>query len=352
MTCLLNGADLRSRGIAIGELAPLLGGTVEGDPETRVYGVGGLDDAGDGVIVRVEAERYLEKAVASPAAALLIDRALPAAGKPAIRVAKVRLAFAKCLALFSPDVPPPPGVHPAAIVPPTAEVGEGCSIGAFAVVGERARLGRGVILHPHAVVGTDAEVGDGSEIFPHAVLYARTVVGRRVRIHAGAVIGADGYGFEWAGDHHERIPQIGRVRLGDDVEVGANTTIDRATTGETVIGPGTKIDNLVQIGHNTRTGAHCLIIAQVGIAGSCTLGNGVVMAGQSGMKDHVHLGDGLQVAARSGIWGDHDGPGVISGHPARPHREEVRIQAALGRLPELLKRVKELEKRLAELADG
>ena len=268
--------------------------------------------------------------------------------KPCIRISGVRGAFARCLELFAPREEAPPGVHETAIVGPGVTLGSGCSVMAYAVIGRGARLGDGVVVHPHAVVGEDAELGAESIIYSHAVLYPRTVTGARVRVHAGAVIGADGYGYEWNGERHQKIPQVGRVRLGDDVEVGANTTIDRATTGETVVGAGTKIDNLVQIGHNVTTGQHCLIVSQVGIAGSVTLGNGVVMGGQSGSADHLTIADGARIAARGGVWGDVPAGAVYGGHPARPQRDEVRIQAAMRRLPELLRRVKELERLLEE----
>jgi UDP-3-O-[3-hydroxymyristoyl] glucosamine N-acyltransferase len=268
-------------------------------------------------------------------------------GKPCIRVERVKLAFIRALELFAPGEGPAPGVHPTAVIGEGVSLGEGVRVGAFAVIGDGARLGERTIIDAHAVLGEQVETGPDCRVRPHAVLYPRTVLGARVTVHSGAVIGADGYGYEWDGRRHRKVPQIGRVRLCDDVEVGANSTIDRATTGETVIGPGTKIDNLVQIGHNVRTGAHCLIISQTGIAGSAKLGNGVVLAGQVGVKDHIEIGDGVQAAGKSGVWGSQPPGVVISGHPARPHREQVRIEAALGKLPELMRRVRELERRLA-----
>jgi UDP-3-O-[3-hydroxymyristoyl] glucosamine N-acyltransferase len=335
-------------GISLAELAERLGGQAEGSPSLRITGAAGLQDAHPGCLVRVEHPRYLEAAEASPAAALLTDLRIGPLQKPAIRVKQVRLAFAQALGLFAPEEDRPDGIHPTAVVASDAELGPGCAVGPYAVIGRRARLGARSVVHAHAVIGEGTEIGEDSVIFPQVVLYSRTIVGARAKIHSGSVIGADGFGYEWNGRGHQKIPQIGRVRIGDDVEIGANATIDRATTGETVIGPGTKVDNLVQVAHNVRTGAHCLIVSQVGIAGSTTLGNGVVLAGQAGVKDHVHLGDGVQAAGKSGVWGDQPAGARVSGHPARPHREEIRIQGALGQLPELLKRVAELERRLAE----
>ncbi len=343
------GESIRS--VTLRELAERVGGSVEGDPNTLITSVTGLDDARAGSLVRVENERYAQAAEASAAAAVLAAPGPVRFSKPCIRVAHVRMAFARCLEVFSPDERPHAGVHRTAVVGDGSEIAADASIGPYAVLGRRVRVGARVVVHPHAVIGDDVEIGADSVVHPHSVLYRGTILGSRVRIHAGAAIGADGYGYEWSGSGHYKIPQIGRVRLGDDVEVGANTTIDRATTGETVIGSGTKIDNLVQIGHNVRTGQHCLIVAQVGIAGSSTLGNGVVLAGQVGVKDHVQLGDGVQVAAKGGVWGDVPAGQKISGNPPRPHREEVRIQAALGRLPDLLRRVAALERLLGRRDD-
>jgi UDP-3-O-[3-hydroxymyristoyl] glucosamine N-acyltransferase len=333
-------------GFSLEELGVAIGGAVQGDGDVRIYGAANLEDAEPGTIVRVEHARYLEAAVAGPCTAILGSEALPAVAKPVIRVDNVRLAFIRCLELFDHEELPPPGVDRTAVLGEGASLGNGCSVGPLAVLGRRVTLGDRVVIHPHAVLGDDVEVGEDTIIFPHAVLYARTIVGARARIHAGAVIGADGFGYEWTGSRHQKKPHNGRVRIGDDVEVGANTTIDRATTGETVIGPGTKIDNLVQVGHNVHTGQHCLVVAQVGIAGSATLGNGVVLAGQAGVNPHVTVGDGTVVAGKTGVWGDQPPGARISGNPSRPHREEVRIQALLGRLPELLRRVREIERRL------
>jgi UDP-3-O-[3-hydroxymyristoyl] glucosamine N-acyltransferase len=334
----------RPEGWALGELAERVEGRVEGDPGLRITGVAAVESATAGTIVRAEKPRYLKIAEASTAAAILTDEVLAPVQKPCIRVKRVRLAFSRLLELFAPAVEQPHGVHPTAVIGADAQLGTGCAIGPYAVVGKGCRIAAGAVIHPHAVIGQDSEIGEGAEVFPHAVLYPRTILGARSRVHSGAVIGADGFGYEWSGTAHEKVPQIGRVRIGDDVEIGANTTIDRATTGDTVIGPGTKIDNLVQIAHNIQTGAHCIIIAQAGIAGSTRLGNGVIIAGQAGLPDHVTIGDGAQIAAKAGVWGDVQPGLVVAGHPARPIREDRRIHGALSKLPELLRRVTELER--------
>lgn len=340
--------------LTLSELAKRLGGEVAGDGAVIIRGVAGLEDAAPGTLVRVEQPRYLEKAQASECAALLIGPGLEAAGKPAIRVENVRAAFVRCLELFAPNESLPAGVHSTAVVGEGCEIDPAASIGAYAVLGDRVRVAAGATVHAHVVIGDGAEIGEGSLLFPNVTLYPRTFVGKRVKVHAGTVIGGDGFGYEWFGDHHHKVPQNGRVRLEDDVEIGANTTIDRATTGDTVIGRGTKVDNLVQIAHNVRTGAHCLIVSQVGIAGSAVLGNGVVLGGQAGVKDHATIPDGVMAAGRTGVWGTPKPGSKISGNPDRPHREEVRIQASLGKVPDLVKRFErlnpeELKQRVEEL---
>lgn len=341
-----------ARVMSLADLAEALGGEVVGDPDVVIHGAAGFDDAATGTIVRVESDRFREAALASPASAFLISSKMEALPRPCIRVDQPKLAFARCLDLLRPEVRPAPGVHPTAVVEAEVELGEGCSIGPYTVIGRGARIGPRAVLHAHVVVGEEAEVGADSVLYPQVVLYPQTILGSRVRIHSGTVVGSEGFGYEWSGREHTKIPQVGRVRIADDVEIGANTAIDRATTGETVIGPGTKVDNLVQIAHNVRTGAHCLIISQVGVAGSAVLGNGVVLAGQSGVKDHVKIGDGVMAGGKSGIWGDQPPGARVSGHPARSHREAIRLEAALGQLPKLLKRVKELERKLGMEAEG
>lgn len=339
------------QGVSLGELAVLLEGEVSGDEQARITGVAGLKDAAVGDIVRVEHPRYLEAAEAGGATAILTDQRIGPLSKPAIRVPRVRDAYARCLALFAPPDGAPEGIHPTAAIAGDAQLGEGCAIGAFVVIGRRARIGAGVVIYPLSVIGDDVEIGPGTVLFPHVTLYAHTVVGARARLHAGVVVGADGFGYEWDGTQHRKIPQIGRVRIGDDVEIGASTSIDRATAGETVIGAGTKIDNHVQVGHNVRTGAHCLLVSQTGIAGSVELGNGVVVAGQAGIKDHVNVGDGAQIGGGAAVWSDIPAGARVSGQPARSHREQIRLQASLAQVPALLKRVAELERQVGAVRE-
>ena len=334
------------REFSLGELAAALDGVLVGDPELRVNAAAGLEDAAVGTIVRVEHPRYLPAATAGAASALLVDLELPVHGKPHIRVPQVRLAFARCLELFTPDDPITPGIHPSAFVDGTAVVSEGAYVGPLVAIGKRSTVAAGAVIHANVTIGDDCAVGSDSVLFSGVVLYSGTTVGARVRLHGGVVLGADGFGYVWDGACHRKIPQVGATRIEDDVEIGANSCVDRGTTTETVIGAGTKIDNLVQIGHNVRTGPHCLIISHVGIGGSATLGAGVVVAGEAGIKDHAIIGDAAVIGAQAGVWSDVAPGGRVSGNPARDHREEMRIQGSLGKLPELLKRVRELERRL------
>jgi UDP-3-O-[3-hydroxymyristoyl] glucosamine N-acyltransferase len=268
------------------------------------------------------------------------------------------VAFAKASALFHVELTPPPGAQPGAHVHATAQVHPSASIGAGAVVGAGAMVGAQTILHPGAVVLDFARVGAGCVLWPGAIVRERCVLGDRVVLQPNAVIGADGFGFAFdlegegegeAGPHHRKVPQAGIVRIEDDVEVGACSCIDRATLGETVIGRGVKIDNLVQVAHNVRVGALSLLVAQCGISGSTELGQGVILAGQVGVAGHVKLGDGVRVGGQSGVTRDVEDGETLSGTPAIAHREWLRQSVAMPRLAELLREVRKLTLRVAEL---
>ena len=333
------------------ELAEALGAELVGAAgQEEVVGVSGLDNAAPGHVAYAETERLLREAEQGPALALIAPPGLAESTKPLLRVANVRLAYARALELLGPEERRlPPGVHPTAQLAGDAEIGEGAALGPYAVVGEGARLGRGAQIHPHVVLGRNVAIGAESTIHPNVTLYDEVQVGARVTIHAGSVIGSQGFGYAQDGERHVRVPHIGTVVIEDDVEIGANVTIDRGTTGATVIGQGTKIDNLVQIGHNVKIGRNCILAGQVGISGSVTLGDGVMLAGQAGIADHVTLGDGARGAARAGVMSDVPPGAVVMGAPARPRGEQLRIDAAAGRLPELLREVRELKQRVSEL---
>jgi UDP-3-O-[3-hydroxymyristoyl] glucosamine N-acyltransferase len=237
-------------------------------------------------------------------------------------------------------------------VAPTASVAPGAALGANAYVGERSRVGARTVLHPGVYVGDDVTVGEDCQLFPNVVVRERITIGNRVTIHAGSVLGTDGFGYRWDGTRHAKIPQIGTIVVEDDVEIGSCVCIDRAKFSTTRVGRGTKIDNLVQIGHNVEIGPHCIIVGQAGLAGSSKLGTGVVLGGQVAVRDHVTIGDGAMAAATSGIAEDVPPKTVVSGTPALPHRQSLREQAALRRLPDLVVQVRKLQEEIEALKKG
>jgi UDP-3-O-[3-hydroxymyristoyl] glucosamine N-acyltransferase len=333
----------------LGELAARVGGETVGDARRRFTGLKPLSEAREGDLSFYHNRRYLAEARASRAGALLVAEPTEFPGRDLLVCREVYPAFATLLELFHPAAPPPAGVHPSAVVAASARLGAGVSVGACAVVGERAAIGEGTIIGAHAVVGDDAEIGAATLVHPHVVVEPRCRVGARCILHAGVVIGSDGYGFATSAGVHRKVPQVGIVVVEDDVELGANVCIDRATLGETRIGRGTKVDNLVQIAHNVIVGEHSLIVAQVGISGSTTLGHHVVMAGQSGAAGHLHLGDGTQVAAQAAVMADTRPGETVAGSPARPLKEWYRALANLLQLDALRRRVRELERAVARL---
>ncbi|NLY88996.1 MAG: UDP-3-O-(3-hydroxymyristoyl)glucosamine N-acyltransferase [Firmicutes bacterium] len=335
---------------SLSRLAALVGGEVIGNSELEVKGVSGIEEARPGTITLVGGAKFLAMAEKSPAAAFIFpkDLQLPP-GLAGIKVENPRLAFAKILRFFHPPQDFPAGIHSSAVIEEGFKCGEGCYIGPLVFIGKDVTLGDRVVIHPGVVIEEKTAIGDDTEIHANAVIKDRTLLGKRVIIHAGAVIGSDGFGYIQDQGEHYKIPQVGRVIIEDDVEIGANVTVDRATTGATLIKRGTKIDNLVQVGHNVEIGQDNLVVAQVGIAGSARLGDRVTLAGQAGIKDHVTIGADAVIAARGMVIGDVPPGAFYSGQPARSHTKEMRIQAVAGRLPELIKKVKDLEKRLAEL---
>jgi len=315
----------------LGELAELLDGELLGDGSVEVRAVAPPEAAGPGTIAVCATPNALRVARERGVTAVVVKEG-SAEGLPAIRVSNPRLALALLIEALGPQRWHPTGIHPTAVVAPGAELGEGVGIGPLAVVEEGARIGPGSVLHAHAYVGPHAVVGSECILYPHAVVGERCVLGDRVILHSGAVLGADGFGFVRLPSGHRKIPHVGIVVVEDDVEIGACTTVDRATLGETRVGAGTKIDNLVQIAHNVRIGQRCLIAAQTGIAGSAVVEDDVVIAGQVGVSDHVRIGRGAVVLALSGVTKDVPPGQVVSGFPARPHREALREAAVLREL--------------------
>jgi UDP-3-O-[3-hydroxymyristoyl] glucosamine N-acyltransferase len=334
---------------SLGELARLVGGDLEGDPTLEIQGFASLESAGPGDLSFVAAGRHLDAARRSAASALIAPPGLDLGGRPAIRVAQPYAAIAAVLRLFFPEPTLAPGVHPTAHVADSARVAGSATVLDFAVVSERSVIDAGAVLHPHVFVGPDCHVGEDSVLHPHVVLRERVVLGRRVVVHPGSVLGADGFGYVFDGRAHRKIPQVGRVVVEDDVEIGANVTVDRATLGETVIGRGVKIDNLVQIGHNTVVGADSIIVAQAGIAGSCRIGRGAVLAGQAGIADHVTVGEGAQIGSQAGVHRDVPAGAGMIGTPAMPGDTGRRALVAISRLPDLLRDVRALGRRVDAL---
>jgi UDP-3-O-[3-hydroxymyristoyl] glucosamine N-acyltransferase len=334
---------------SLGELARLVGGDLEGDPALEIRGFASLESARPGDLSFVAASRHLAAARESAASALIAPPGLDLGGRPAIRVAQPYAAIAVVLRVFFPEPAVAPGVHPTAHVADSARVSAEATVAAFAVIAERSVVEAGVIVHPHVFVGPDCRVGEGSVLHPHVVLRERVEIGRRVTVHPGSVLGADGFGYVFDGQAHRKIPQVGRVVVEDDVEIGANVTVDRATLGETVIGQGTKIDNLVQIGHNTVVGADTIIVAQAGVAGSCRIGRRVVLAGQAGIADHVTVGDGAQIGSQAGVHRDVPAGAAMMGSPAMSGDAGLRALVAIGRLPDLLRDVRALGRRMEAL---
>ncbi|MGH7389227.1 MAG: UDP-3-O-(3-hydroxymyristoyl)glucosamine N-acyltransferase [Candidatus Rokuibacteriota bacterium] len=336
-------------GFTLGRLAAALGLTLEGDATRSVTGVAALEAAGPDDIAFVADARHRDSALASRAGAFLAPLDLAGLPAPVLRAAAPRLVLADLLALFHPPAAAPPGIAASAVVGAGARVAATASVGALAVVEAGAVIGERVRIHPLAYVGAGAEIGEDSVLYPHVVVRERVTIGRRVIVHAGAVLGADGFGYAFDGERHRKIPQVGGVRIEDDVEIGANTTIDRATLGETVVRRGTKIDNLVMVAHNVDIGEDCIVAAQAGVAGSSRIGRGVIMLGQVGVGDHVTVGDGAILAAKTGVSQDVAPGEKIFGSWARPIVQARRIWIAEADLPETVRRVRTLERRLADL---
>lgn len=331
--------------VTAGEIADLVEGEYGGDRSRSITGARPLADAGPEDLSFLANARYQSQLATTRAGLVLVESGMAGESARWIRVRDPYFALARVLQRFFAEIPLPEGISPLASVHETAKIGTDVRIGPFATVGAGAVLGDGVVLFEGVSIGAGAMVGAGTRIYANAVIYHRCIVGSRCIIHGGVVIGGDGFGFATQGGVHHKIPQIGIVRIEDDVEVGAGTTIDRAALGETVIGAGTKIDNLVQIGHNARVGKGCLIVAQVAIAGSAEMGDYCALGGQSGLSGHIRIGNQVMVAAQSAVMKDFDGPATVAGTPARPLREHLRTEAVLRRIPELVSRVDALERR-------
>ncbi len=335
----------------LSDLATALGCPLEGDGAAEIAGLAGFFDAGPGDLTFATQPRHFEALAECRATAVIVPPSVVSvpAGIALLRHANPYFAFARALELFHPPVvETPPGVDPSARVAASATLGEGCAVGPFAVVGERCVIGPGAVVSTHVVLGSDVTVGAGATLHPHVTVYHGCVVGERSILHSGVVVGSDGFGFTRAGERHHKIPQVGNVVIGPDCEIGANCTLDRGALGPTVIGEGTKIDNLVHIAHNVRIGPHSIIVAQVGVSGSVSTGHHVTIAGQAGIVGHVTIGSNVTIAARSVVTGDLPDGAFVMGFPAKPDKDEKKIMAAMRHLPDLVRKVQRIERRLRE----
>lgn len=333
----------------LGELARLVDGEVLGDARIRITGVAGLEDAQDTDISFVLGPKYGRLAEQSEAGALIVPPIFRDLEKPLIVSENPYLAFAKILAVFTPKKQSTPGVSPDAYKGANVQLGDEVSIHPLVYVGDESVIGNRVTLHGGVYIGAGVQIGDDTTIYPNVTILDHCIIGKRVIIHGGTVVGSDGFGFARDGDRYFKIPQAGIVRIDDDVEIGANCTIDRATMGKTWIKRRVKVDNLVQVAHNVVVGEDTVIVAQVGISGSTRLGRNVILAGQVGVAGHLEIGDGVRVGAQSGIARSIPPGEDVSGSPAIAHRDWLKNCHIIRRLPELRKRIVTLEKRLAAL---
>jgi UDP-3-O-[3-hydroxymyristoyl] glucosamine N-acyltransferase len=333
------------------EIAEFVGGEIVGDSSVLISGVSGIREAKPGEITFIADPRYADMLDETNASAVIVSSEVSRNGKKTLlKCPNPRLAFINLVNMWATDeIPHPTGIHPTSIIGEHVELGKNVAIHAYVVIEDGAVIGDNVVIYPHTYIGRESRIGSNTLIYHDVTVRERVAIGERVIIHSGARIGNDGFGFTSHEGIHHKEPQIGSVVIEDDVEVGANVTIDRATFGQTRIGRGTKIDNLVQIGHNVTIGEHCIIVALVGIAGSVQLGNGVTLAGQAGVAGHLKIGDNCVVAARSGVTKSIPPNSRVSGWPAVPHDKEQKVKASIRRLPDLLKRLRTLEKRLASM---
>ena len=334
------------------QVASLVSGTLEGDGSIEINGVRGVHDAKEGDITFLMQNKYLDVLKKSKASAVFVVKPVEVS-IPQIVVAKPELAFARLVKELHPEPRPQPGIHSSVVIGKKVVLGENVTLSAGVCIGENVSIGNDVVLYPNVVIGNDCKIDDYCTLHPNVTLYRNTEMGRHVIVHAGTVIGADGFGYtlDEKGCHY-KINQFGRVVIEDFVEIGANSCIDRAAMDTTLIKAGTKIDNLVQVAHNCTVGDHSILVAQVGLAGSCRLGHHVVLAGQVGLADHVTLGNQVTVTAKSGTFRDLENNAVVSGWPAVPTGTWKRYVATLPKLPDLSKKVKELESRLREIENG
>ena len=336
----------------LAEIARLIDGTVIGDGNCVITGISGIKEAAEGDLTFLANPKYFPLAVETKASAIIVGKDIVVEGKSVIRTDNPSMAFARVVGFIKESLAPRiKGVHSTAVVAQDAVIGEGAGIGPHVVIESGVRIGRGTVICAGVFIGQKSSVGENSLVYPNVTIREDVSIGSRVIIHSGTVVGSDGFGYIQVGDRHEKVPQMGTVVVEDDVEIGACVTIDRARFDKTVIGRGTKIDNLVQIAHNVRTGENCLIIALAGIAGSATIGSNAIIAGQVGVAGHVTVGERAVVAAQSGITKDVAPGAKMFGTPAEEYSVSARVMAHMKRLPRYADEIKELKQRIKILEE-
>ncbi len=332
------------------ELAVHLSAKVIGDENTVVTAVAGIEEARQGDITFVVNPRYRNKLDTTRASAVIVSPDITEAPVSLLATSNPYIAFVKALELFHPVMPPEPGISSQAYIDSSAELGEGVTVYPFVHIGAKAKIGDRTVLHPFVCVGEGGKIGNECRLYSHVVIREHCVLGDRVILHDGVVVGSDGFGFAQEGSQHLKIPQIGIVRIGDDVEVGANTCIDRATMGETRIGRGTKIDNLVQVAHNVSVGEDAVLVSQTGISGSTSIGDRAVIGGQVGIVGHVQIGHDVKIGAKSGVHTSIQDGQVVAGIPSMPYGHFLKTISVFKHLPQIRARLKKLEKEVQTLA--
>lgn len=337
-------------GLSLGQVAREIGATLRGDPEIRITGMAGIEDAGPNQLSFLADPRYAAVAAQCRAAALIVSPANADLPVPVLVCDKPYLGFALAARLFHAPPELEPGIHPTAFVHPTADLADGVRVGPLAQIGARTRIGTGTRIYGGATIGSDCHIGEGCLLYPGAHILERNRLHNRVIIHSGTVVGSDGFGYaqDDAGRHH-KIPQTGIVEIEDDVEIGSNSSIDRATFGRTLIGTGTKIDNLVQVAHNVTIGQHSILVAQVGVSGSTRIGSHVILAGQVGVVGHISIGDRVRVAAKSGVGHSIPDGQDQAGVPCQPRMDWLKSVANIKRLAQMREELKQLRNRVQRL---
>lgn len=342
---------MQKGGKTLKEVADFLDGTIIGDETVAIYDIRGIEEAEEGDLTFIANPRYKSKLEETAASAVLVSPDIKESSRNLVVVENPYLALAKALSLFYPEERDSVKVSKDAYIGEGAIIAEDVTVYPGVYVGRNARIERGVILYPGVFIGNHVVIDENSILYPNVTVYRRCRIGKRVVLHAGVVVGSDGFGFANPGKDNLKVPQVGIVEIDDDVEIGANTTIDRGSLGKTWIKKGTKIDNLVQIAHNVVIGENSIVVAQVGISGSSRLGKSVIIGGQAGLVGHIEVGDNVMVAAQSGVHDDVEPNQIISGSPHMSHRKWLRTQACIPKLPEMRNILKSLSKKIEELEE-